>query len=71
MEQSSFHPLDDDRCRCLRWKGMYIPSEWDESLPHSGDRLFWCNETQQVLGPDNKLADEYECNETRSCYQAL
>lgn len=50
---------------------MYIPSEWDPSLPHSGDRLFWCNETQQVLGPDNKLADEYECNETRSCYVAL
>lgn len=50
---------------------MYIPSEWDESIPHSGDRLFWCNETQQAIGPDGKIADEYECNETRRCYEGL
>ncbi len=72
MEHSSWRPLDDDRCQSLRWKGLFIQSEWDTSeLPHSGDRLFWCHQTQQCLGPDGKVADDYECNETRPCYKPL
>jgi hypothetical protein len=64
--------VDDDRCQRLRWKGMYIPVVHDDSVrPHSGDRLFWCHETQQCLGPDGKIADDYECNETRPCYRPL
>lgn len=72
MEHSSWSPLDEDRCQSLRWKGLFIQSEWDAStLPHSGDRLFWCHQTQQCLGPDGKLADDYECNETRPCYKSF
>jgi hypothetical protein len=51
---------------------MYIPVEHDDKVrPHSGDRLFWCHQTQQCIGPDGKIADDYECNETRPCYEAL
>lgn len=71
MEYSGTSKIDDDRCQNLRWKGMYIQTEWDPSMPHSGDRLFWCHHTQQCLGPDGKIADDYECNETRSCYRAF
>ena len=50
---------------------MYIEAEWDPTLPHSGDRLFWCHRTQNCVGPDGKIADDYECIETRSCYKPL
>jgi hypothetical protein len=68
-ERSSLTQLDDDRCESLRWKGMYIEAEWDPTVPHSGDRLFWCQHTQQCLGPDGKLVDDYECNPARRCYK--
>ena len=48
---------------------MYVLSESD--FPHSNDRLFWCHKTQQCVGPDGKLVDDYECNETRKCFLAL
>ncbi|MEO7144503.1 MAG: hypothetical protein ABI165_13475 [Bryobacteraceae bacterium] len=71
MERAGLSKIDDDRCQNLRWKGMYIDSEWDPATPHSNDRLFWCHNTQTCLGPDGKLADDYECNETRPCYCGL
>lgn len=48
---------------------MYIEAEWDPTVPHSGDRLFWCHKTQQCLGPDGKAVDDYECNPARACYK--
>jgi hypothetical protein len=68
-ERSSLTRIDDDRCDNLRWKGLYINADWDDSIPHSGDRLFWCHKTQQCLGPDGKLVDDYECNPARNCYK--
>ena len=68
-ERSSLTPLDDDRCDHMRWKGMYIEAEWDPTVPHSGDRLFWCHKTQQCVGPDGKIVDDYECNPARACYK--
>lgn len=69
MERSGLGRPDDDRCSNLHWKGMYVLSESD--FPHSNDRLFWCHKTQQCVGPDGKLVDDYECNETRSCFVEL
>ncbi|MBM3738773.1 MAG: hypothetical protein FJW39_23610 [Acidobacteria bacterium] len=71
MERPGLTEIDDDRCDFLRWKGLYIEAAWDPSEPHSGDRAFWCHKTQTCLGPDNQIADEYECNETRPCYRPL
>ena len=68
-ERSSLTRLDDDRCDHLRWKGMYVEAEWDPTIPHSGDRLFWCHHTQQRLGPDGSLVDG--CNPARKCYRAF
>lgn len=71
MERSGLARIDDDRCQNLRWKGMYIPTEVDPNVGHSNDRLFWCQKTSNCLGPDAKLVDDYECNETRDCYCAM
>ncbi len=71
MERAGLTRIDEDRCNFLRWKGMYIDVEWDPSFPHSNDRLFWCHKTQNCLGPDGKLADDYECNAVRGCYKPL
>jgi hypothetical protein len=72
MERPGLTLIDDDRCDNLRWKGLYIESVWDPAIvPHSGDRNFWCHKTQNCLGPDGKVVDDYECNEARPCYRAL
>jgi hypothetical protein len=71
MEPAGLTRPDDDRCTHLRWKGMFIDTVWDPSIPRSNDRLFWCHKTTNCLGIDGKLVDEYECHERRACYQAL
>ncbi len=65
------HRFDPDRCALIRWKSMYIDTEWDPTVPHSGDRAFWCQNTQKCIGPDGNLVDDYECNETRPCFKTL
>jgi hypothetical protein len=71
MENSGLTKIGDDRCTNLRWKGMFIEAPWVDGVPHSGDRLFWCQKTQTCVGPDSKIADDYECNPARGCYKAL
>lgn len=70
MEYAGMNILDDDRCDCLRWKGMFVDTDHDPKLA-SGDRLFWCHKTGNCLGPDGSLVDDYECNAARDCYKAL
>ncbi len=71
MERPGLTKITLDRCENLRWKGLFVEAEWDPSVQHGNDRLFWCHKTQTCLGPDDKVADDYECNEARTCYQAL
>lgn len=71
QERAGLARIGDDRCQWLRWKGLYVEAEWDPTVPHSNDRAFWCDKTQICVGPDGKIADDYECNETRKCYSEL
>ena len=71
MERAGSTTPDDDRCYNLRWNGMFYETMRDPKDPHRSNHVFWCHRTQNCLGPDSKIADEYECNETRKCYQAL
>lgn len=71
MEPAGLTRYDDDRCGHLRWKGMYIEVAYDPSFSSSNDRLFWCHKTQKCLGPDGKVADDFECNAARNCFRAL
>ena len=68
MEPNS---VDDDRCANLRWQGIFVDAPRDPTVQRSNDRSFWCLHTQNCLGPDGKVADEYECNETRGCFEPL
>ena len=71
MEPTGLTRIDEDRCGHLRWKGMFIDAEWDPTVQRCNDRAFWCRLSQLPVGPDGKPVDEYECNETRKCYEEL
>ena len=52
-------------------KTVYIEAEWDPTVQHGNDRLFWCQHTYNCLGPDGRVVDEEECTPSRECYKAL
>jgi hypothetical protein len=61
-----------NRCEKLRWKGMFIDVSGDEGgESQSGDRIYWCVQSQNCVGPDGQMATDDTCNSLRSCYQAL
>jgi hypothetical protein len=59
------------RCEKLRWKGLYTDSPPDPTIQPSNDRSFWCQHTYTCLGPDGRIADDFECNPARTCYVEL
>ncbi|MBL8174810.1 MAG: hypothetical protein JNK48_09070 [Bryobacterales bacterium] len=71
MERSSITVIDDDRCNNIRWKGLFVDAPWDPNVQHGNDRAYWCHKTQQCMGPDGKVVDDYECNPFRRCYEEL
>ena len=71
LEYSGLALIQTERCDHLRCKGMYVDAIWDPSVPHAGDRLFWCHQTQQCVGPDGKVADDEVCTAERACYKTL
>jgi len=55
-------------CQHLRSKEMFHsdkPFEMDAF--HSG--IFWCDKTQDGIGPDGVYADNEECNAARDCFE--
>jgi len=71
VERPGLAVIGVERCDFLRWKGLYIEAEWDPTVPHGNDRIFWCQKTYNAAGPDGRLVDDYECNPARPCYKAL
>ena len=56
-------------CPALRWKGQFILSEPDPTVPRSNDGLFWCLHTQTCIGPDGELAEPGNCaSNKRGCH---
>lgn len=56
-------------CKGLRWKGQFILSEHDPTVPPTNDGLFWCMYTQTCIGPDGELAEPGTCSATnRQCH---
>lgn len=64
-------PREPGRCASLRWKGLFVETEWDPTVQRSGDRPCWCLHTQICFGPDGNLVNERECTPARSCYKPL
>ena len=57
-------------CRCLRSKAMYVTGQMepDPSIT-AGNGNCWCNETQNVFGPDGQLVNRQACSSARTCYR--
>lgn len=69
QEYQRFNTDRQDLCHCLRWKGQFILSEPDPTVPACHDGIFWCECTQSVIGPDGQLAEPGNCCATgRKCY---
>jgi len=68
-EAERFDTDHPELCHCLRWKGMFISSEKDPTVPPTNDGLFWCLYTQNCLGPDGQLAEPGNCSSSeRACH---
>lgn len=65
------NPERPNMCGNLRWKGMFVWAEKDETVPPSNSAYFWCLHTQNCIGPDGKLAEPGECDSShRKCHNA-
>lgn len=58
-----------EKCRRLRFKGMFIETEPDPTIPNTSDGMFWCTHTMNCLGPDGRVAQPRRCDATRPCYE--
>ena len=68
-EAERFDTDHPELCHCLRWKGMFISSAKDPTVPPTNDGLFWCLYTQNCLGPDGQLAEPGTCSSSeRACH---
>jgi len=56
-------------CLGLRWKGMFIDSPPDPTIPNPHDGFCWCRHTLTCLGPDGKVAEREACQPGRGCYE--
>jgi hypothetical protein len=56
-------------CRRLRCKEMFVEIETPLHPAQSGSGIYWCNHTQNCLGPDGEVADVENCKPGRTCYE--
>jgi hypothetical protein len=52
---------------------MYVTGQMDpaDDFEEHSDGYCWCNETQNMYGPDDQFVDRQQCNSSRKCYQAI
>ena len=68
-DHERFDTSHPDLCPSLRWKGQFISTEHDPTVPPTNDGLFWCMHTQTCIGPDGQLAEPGNCHHAgRSCH---
>jgi hypothetical protein len=68
-EVESFNLNHPDLCPHLRWKGMLVGVEWDQTVPPTNDGSFLCLFSQTCIGPDGGLVEPSECCSTgRACH---
>jgi hypothetical protein len=69
LDSERFDTSREELCSALRWKGQFIESERDSTVPPSNDGLFWCMHTQTCIGPDGLLAEPGNCSsKMRGCH---
>jgi hypothetical protein len=69
LDSERFDTSREELCSALRWKGQFIETERDSTVPPSNDGLFWCMHTQTCIGPDGQLAEPGNCSsKMRGCH---
>jgi hypothetical protein len=64
-ETDRFNTSHPNLCSALRWKGQFIQTEPDPTVPNSSDGLFWCIHTQTCMGPDGQVVEPSKCSLSR------
>lgn len=62
-------PVMGSYCRRLRCKEMFIDTGIPFHPAHSGSGIYWCNHTQNCLGPDGATASVESCKPGRACFE--
>lgn len=58
-------------CRRLRCKEMFIDIGVEFKMTETGSGIYWCSQTQNVLGPDGQVAEPSGCKAERECFEAM
>jgi hypothetical protein len=64
-ETDRFNISHPNLCAALRWKGQFIATEPDRTVPSMSDHFYWCIHTQTCIGPDGKIAEPGNCSSSR------
>ena len=56
-------------CRRLRCKEMFVDTGVAFHPAQSSSGIYWCNHTQNCLGPDGEVADVESCKPGRACFE--
>ena len=67
MEREQTHRVLQRPCKHLRCKEMYYMDNPFADMDFSSES-YWCDCTQEALGPDNKPAGRKACGPGRGCY---
>ena len=70
FNQKNVQPLPP--CMNLRSKAIYVTGNPDPQSPEEeGSTRFncWCNKTQHIMGPDQKIVDRHDCVDGRDCFE--
>lgn len=62
--------MEADLCRRLRWKGLFVDAEPDETVPDASDGYCWCARSMTCLGPDGAVAERQACVPGRRCWES-
>ena len=69
LDADRFDTSREELCSALRWKGQFIETERDLTVPPSNDGLFWCMHTQTCIGAAGALAEPGNCSsKMRGCH---
>jgi hypothetical protein len=68
---TSLTVLPQSYCRRLRCKEMFVDTGIPFHPAQSGSGIYWCNYTQNCLGPDDETSGIENCQPGRACFEEL
>jgi hypothetical protein len=50
---------------------MFVDTGVDFKMTETGSGIYWCSHTQNVLGPDGRVAEPSGCKAERECFEPM